>query len=96
MTTNGIAFPTPGTQLGLALEVTRGTPVAPAFWVPVKAPKYKPDLMLIPDQTLQGSMVETYDLIRGIRYDGDGTGRRPRTWTASPSSSPPNSGRPTP
>ena len=72
---NGIAYPVADTQMGLALETTRGTAVAPVVWIPTKAPKYKPNLTLIPDQTLQGSMVQTYDLILGIRYDGHG-------WTA--------------
>jgi hypothetical protein len=33
--------------------------------------------MLIPDETLQGSMVQVYDLVTGIRYDGHG-------WDAPP------------
>ena len=74
---NGIAYPVADTQLGLAIETTRGTAVAPTKWFPVKSPKYKPNLSLIPDQTLQGSMVMTYDLVTGIRYDGHG-------WTAPP------------
>ncbi len=67
-----VAYSTSQTTLGLAVEVTRGTPVAPAYWLPIKAPKYKPDLILNPDETLQGSMVQTYDLIAGQRYDSHG------------------------
>lgn len=74
---NGIAYPVAGTQMGLALETTRGTAVAPTVWIPVKAPKYKPNLSLIADETLQGSMVQIYDLVTGIRYDGHG-------WSAPP------------
>ena len=74
---NGVAYPVADTTIGIALEATRGTAVAPQVWVPVKAPKYKPNLTLIPDETLQGSMVQTYDLVTGIRYDGHG-------WTAPP------------
>jgi hypothetical protein len=75
---NGIAYPVADTQVGISLETTRGTANnPPQVWVPVKAPKYKPNLSLIPDQTLQGSMVDTYDLILGIRYDGHG-------WNAPP------------
>jgi len=77
MSFNGIAYPVAQTQMGLALEGTRGTGEAPTVWLPMKAPKYKPDLMLIPDQTLQGSMVMTYDLVTGIRYDAHG-------WNAPP------------
>lgn len=66
------AYATPQTEVGLAIEQTPGTPVTPAFWVPVKAPKYKPDLTLIADNTLQGSMVENYDMIAGLRYDSHG------------------------
>ena len=74
---NGIAYPVASTQMGLALEATRGTATDPTAWVPIKAPKYKPNLMLIPDETLQGSMVQVYDLVTGIRYDGHG-------WDAPP------------
>ena len=55
----------------------RGQAVAPEYWIPVKSPKYKPDLMLIPDETLQGSMVKVYDLVTGLRYDSHG-------WDAPP------------
>lgn len=68
----GVAFPTSLTQIGLAIETTRGTPAAPKFWVPVKAPKYDPKLTIIPDETLQGSMVKVYDDVRGMRYDSHG------------------------
>ena len=74
---NGTAYPVSATQMGLALETTRGTALAPTYWIPVKSPKYKPNLMLIPDETLQGSQVQTYDLVTGIRYDGHG-------WDAPP------------
>lgn len=75
---NGTAFPVAGTQMGLALESTRGVaPASVAAWIPVKAPKYKPMLTLLPDETLQGSMVQTYDLVTGIRYDSHG-------WNAPP------------
>lgn len=66
------AYATAQTQIGLAIETTRGTAAPPDFWVPVKAPKYKPELTLIEDDTLQGSMVSTYDLVPGLRYDSHG------------------------
>ena len=74
---NGIAYPVASTAMGLAVEATRGTAVEPNYWIPIKAPKYKPNLTLLPDETLQGSMVQTYDLVTGIRYDGHG-------WNAPP------------
>lgn len=73
----GIAYQTASTQIGVAVEVTKGTPVAPAFWIPVKSPKYKPNPTFIPDQTLQGSMVAVYNLVQGMRDDQHG-------WSAPP------------
>jgi hypothetical protein len=66
------ALPVPETEIGLAIEATRGTAVYPTVWVPVMGPKYKPDLTLLPDETLQGSMVKIYDEIAGLRYDSHG------------------------
>ena len=66
------ALPVAETQVGVAVETTRGTGVAPTFWVPVMSPKYKPDLKFEPDQTLQGSMVPIYDEIASLRNDSHG------------------------
>ena len=66
------AYATAQTQLGIAIETSRGTPVAPAFWVKSKDPKYTPDRTLIPDDTLQGSMVDVYSLVPGLRMDKHG------------------------
>lgn len=66
------AIPVPETTIGLAREETRGTPVAPTHYIPVMGPKYKPDLTLMPDETLQGSMVKVYDEVPGLRYDMHG------------------------
>ncbi len=69
----GNSFAVAQTQIGLALEPTKGTiPAAPQYMMKIKAPKYKPNLTYIPDDTLQGSMVEVYDMIPGLRYDGHG------------------------
>jgi hypothetical protein len=74
----GISYPTSLTEIGIALEVTKGTaPAQPAYMVPIKGPKYKPNQAVIPDETLQGSMVQVYDLIMGMRYDEHG-------WDAPP------------
>ncbi len=66
------AIPVPETQVGIALETERGTPVEPAFWTPIMGPKYKPDLKLLPDEGLRGSMVHLYDEIPGLRFDSYG------------------------
>lgn len=75
---NNRAYATSETQMGLAIETVIGTaPAQPKFMFPVKAPKYKPDQSYIPDETLQGSMVQIYDLVQGMRYDAHG-------WEAPP------------
>src|SRR5690348_2267873 len=66
------AFATAQTQVGLGIETTKGTPATTPLWLPVKAPKYAPKLTMITDDTLQGSMVETYDMVPGLRYDSHG------------------------
>lgn len=69
----GTSYPVAGTQLGLALETARGTlESAPAYMFPVREPKYEPMQAYIPDQTLQGSAVKTYDEVLGMRYDKHG------------------------
>lgn len=66
------AYATSQTTIGLGIEATRGTPAATVSWMPVKSPKYKPSLTMITDDTLQGSMVQTYGLIPGLRFDSHG------------------------
>ena len=68
----GAAYAVAQTTLGMALETTKGTPVQPTIWLPIRAPKYTPDRMFLPDQSLQGSMVTTYNLTPGMRYDKHG------------------------
>ena len=68
----GAAFSVAQSELLIALEAVRGTAAATTMAMPYKAPKYKPDLTLEPDETLQGSMATVYDLIRGLRYDSHG------------------------
>ena len=69
----GIAYPVPLTQIGIAIETAKGTlEAAPSYVIKTKAPKYKPDQTYLPDDTLQGSMVKTYDEILGLRYDSHG------------------------
>ncbi len=71
------AIPVPETQIGVALETERGVPVAPAFWIPIMGPKYKPDLKLLPDEGLRGSMVTIYDEVPGLRYDNHSWDQHP-------------------
>lgn len=66
------AIPTPETVVGIAKEVTRGTAVNPTWFLPVMAPKYKPDRQYLPDESLQGSMVQIYDEIPSLRHDTHG------------------------
>lgn len=64
------AIPVAESAIGVAIEATHGTPVTPpAFWLPVMAPKYAPDVTFLPDQTLQGSMVSFYDEVPSLRKD---------------------------
>lgn len=70
--TTPAAYAVPQSQMGVAIETTRFTPVPPAFWLPYKNPKYKPDLTLINDESLQGSMVQIYNTVPGLRYDAHG------------------------
>src|ERR1039458_7140931 len=66
------ALPVAETQVGVGIETTVGLAVAPSYWIPVMGPKYAPNRQLLPDTTLQGSMVPVYDVVPGLRYDGHG------------------------
>lgn len=67
-----VAYATAQTTIGVGIETTKGTPAATLSWMPVKSPKYKPSLTMITDDTLQGSMVQTYGLVPGLRFDSHG------------------------
>jgi len=54
------------------IEATHGTPASTKFSIPVKGPKYKPNQLVIPDDTMQGTMLSVYDQVNGLRYDGHG------------------------
>ena len=71
------AYAVAETEIGAGIESVYGTPVVPTYWFPARQPKYKPDLTMNPDNTLQGSMNEDYDLVPGLRYDSE-------EWTAFP------------
>lgn len=53
--------------LGIAKEVTKGTPVAPTDFIPVLASKMKPADVIAPlyDEGLRGSLVKDYNYIQG-------------------------------
>src|ERR1035437_4869096 len=62
-------YPGSSSAMGVAIETQRGTPVQPVYWAKTKGLKYKPNLSILEDDTLQGSMVQTYDASVGMRYD---------------------------
>lgn len=62
-------FPSSLQWVGLGLETTRATPVAPTFFIPVKGPQYTPNITELADMGLRGSMVTEYDQIAGLRHD---------------------------
>lgn len=72
------AYSTSQTEIGVGIEQSRGTAATSVLWLPAKAPKYKPNLTMITDDTLQGSMVQTYGLVPGLRYDSHGWDAYPR------------------
>lgn len=62
--------------MGVAKEVTPGTPIAPTAFIPVSPPSGKDALTMLADAGLRGAMVDEYDEIAGPRsgtfeFDGD-------------------------
>jgi hypothetical protein len=53
--------------LGIAKEVTKGTPVAPTAYIPVSVSKFKPVDIIDPlmDEGLRGSLVKDYNYVQG-------------------------------
>lgn len=66
------AYASAQTIIQVGIEATRGSPAATKFLVPVKSPKYKPNQAVIPDDTMQGTMLKVYNQVNGLRYDGHG------------------------
>lgn len=66
------AYAVAQTEIMLGIEASRGVAVSPQTSMKVRAPKYKFDQHMIPDESLQGSMVQVYDSVRGMRYDSHG------------------------
>jgi hypothetical protein len=55
--------------LGLAKEVTPGTPIAaPTMWIPVISPKYSRKTTPLKDQALRGTMATTYGQVQGMAW----------------------------
>lgn len=71
------AIPVAETQIGIAKETERGKPVAPGLWLPIRSPKYKPEVKLLPDEGLRGSMVTLYDEVPSLRTDMHGWDQYP-------------------
>jgi hypothetical protein len=68
--------PTFRSFLGIAKETVFGTPVAANAFIPVKTMTPKDNRVLLDDQGMRGSMVDTYDKIAGPNFaeygfDGD-------------------------
>lgn len=62
--------------LGIAKEVTPGTPVTATAFIPVSAPTGKDELTLLDDKGLRGAMVDTFGQVAGVKsgtldYSGD-------------------------
>ena len=65
-----LALPSVRSYLGVAKEVTKGTPVAPTAFIPINKDSFKPVDIIGPlyDTGLRGSMVENYNYIQGRRH----------------------------
>ena len=64
------AQPSVRSYLGIAVETTKGTPVAPTDFIPVNKDSFKPvDIIgALYDSGLRGSMVENYNYTQGRRH----------------------------
>jgi len=65
-----LAQPSVKSYLGVALETTKGTPVAPTNFVPVTLNSFKPVDVIAPlyDTGIRGSMVENYNYLQGRKH----------------------------
>ena len=65
-----LAQPSVRSYLGVAKEVTKGTPVAATAFIPINKDSFKPVDIIGPlyDEGLRGSMVQTYGYIQGRRH----------------------------
>lgn len=61
----------PAGYAGIAVETTRGTPVAPASatWIPTEAPDWTPNVTWLKDESLRGSAVDIYSQQAGVQSD---------------------------
>lgn len=67
MTAGTTPLSTASVWLGLAVETTRGTGVSPTSFIPVRSPVFDPNLAMLEDKGLRGSMVDVYGMIPGIQ-----------------------------
>jgi hypothetical protein len=68
--------PTYRSFLGIAKEATRGTALVPTDYIPVKKMDFTDDIVQLKDQSMRGSMAETYGQVQGpsqgtYTLDGD-------------------------
>ena len=54
---------------GLGVESTRGTPVSPAYYIPVDTPTWNPMPVWLEDKGMRGSPTELYTEQIGVRHD---------------------------
>src|SRR2546423_12194492 len=58
--------PTYRTFLGIAKEVTPGTPIASTFYIPVKSVTPSDNVVYLPDEGMRGSLAKTYGDVQGV------------------------------
>ena len=69
--TSPVIYPTQVQWVGIGLEtVAYGTAAsAPTYWVPVVAPKWKPNQTVLKDDAVRGDMATLHGQVAGVRYD---------------------------
>lgn len=55
--------------LALGRETTPNTKVAATWYLPAKSPQWTPNIQMLDDTGIRGSMVDVYDQVAGIRHD---------------------------
>ncbi|MHB8671097.1 MAG: phage tail tube protein [Acidimicrobiales bacterium] len=60
--------PSSKSYIGIAKEVTQGTPVAATDFIPVRTIQLTPHLQLLDDKGLRGAMADAYNLVSGVTW----------------------------
>jgi hypothetical protein len=63
------AFMTASSFLGVGVETTRNTAVAPAFYLPIESPQITPNVKWLADIGYRGSPIDNYGNVPGPRHD---------------------------